>query len=146
MIILDSTVLIDILRDRSGTSRRALEARLDDETLAITRMTQFEIMRGCRDQRQWDRLARYLAAQHVVEAGTATWEHAARIYFDLKKKGRLVRSGIDCVIAQIAIEHERMLLHNDADFDLIATVRPLKHERIDVKAAQPAAAAKRKAP
>ena len=50
------------------------------------------------------------------------------------------------VIAQIAIEHERMLLHNDADFDLIATVRPLKHERIDVKAAQPAAAAKRKAP
>ena len=133
MIVLDSTVLIDILRDRTGQARRALELRVGGETLAITRMTQFEIMRGCRDRRQWDRLARYLAAQHTVEASEITWEEAARIVFDLKKRGKTIRSTIDCVIAQVVIEHERLLLHNDADFELIASVRPLKQERIDVK-------------
>ena len=133
MIVLDSAVLIDILRDRTGQARRALELRVGGETLAITRMTQFEIMRGCRDQRQWERLARYLAAQHTIEASEITWEEAARIVFDLKKRGKTIRSSIDCVIAQVAIEHERLLLHNDADFELIASIRPLKQERIDVK-------------
>jgi predicted nucleic acid-binding protein len=133
VILLDSTILIDVLRDRTGRARQALEDRLGDETLALTRMTQFEVMRGCRDQRQWDRLARYLGGHPVVETGDATWEEAARIDFELRKQGKTVRSGIDCVIAQIAIEHERMLLHNDADFELIATIRPLKHERMDIK-------------
>ena len=133
MIILDSTVLIDILRDKSGRARRVLEARLGQETLGLTRMTQFEIMRGCRDQRQWDRLGRYLGAQTFVEAGESTWENAARIVVDLRKAGRAVYSSMDCVIAQIAIENERLLLHNDADYEAIALVRPLRHERIDVK-------------
>ncbi len=134
MIILDSTVLIDVLRDKTGKARRVLDGRLGADSLAITRMTQFEIMRGCRDQRQWDRLARYLGAHTALEAGERTWEEAARIVFDLRKKGKTIRSSIDCVIAQIAMEHERMLLHNDADFVAIASVRPLKHEIIDVKA------------
>jgi predicted nucleic acid-binding protein len=134
VIILDSTVVIDALRDRTGRARKMLEARLGDESLALTRMTQFEIMRGCRDQRQWERLGRYLGAQHYLEASERTWEEAARIVFDLRKRGNTVRSTIDCVIAQIAIEHERLLLHNDADFEAIATVRPLRHERIDIKA------------
>lgn len=133
MIILDSTVLIDVLRDRTGVARKTLEARLGGESLALTRMTQFEIMRGCRDQRQWDRLSRYLGAQIFLEASERTWDDAARIVFDLRKKGRTIRSTIDCVIAQIAIEHERLLLHNDADYATIATVCALKHERIDIK-------------
>jgi predicted nucleic acid-binding protein len=133
VIILDSTVLIDVLRDKTGRARVALEGHLSEETLGLTRMTQFEVMRGCKDHRQWDRLARYLGAHTFVEAGERTWEEAARIIFDLRKKGKTVRSSIDCVIAQIAIEQERMLLHNDADFETIAIVRPLKHRRIDIK-------------
>ena len=33
---------------------------------------------------------------------------------------------IDCLIAQTAIEHDLLLLHNDRDFDRIAGVTPLK--------------------
>ena len=59
------------------------------------------------------------------------WDCAARIYFDLKQMGRTIRSTLDCCIAQLCLEHEAMLLHNDRDFDAIATVRPLKHLRLD---------------
>ena len=133
MIVLDSTVLIDVLRDKSGHARRTLESRIGQESLALTRMSQFEILRGCRDQRQWDRLCRYLGAHTFLEASARTWEDAARIAYDLRKIGRSLTSTIDCVIAQIAIEHERLLLHNDTDFEAVALVRPLRHERIDVK-------------
>ncbi len=134
MIVLDSTVLIDVLRDRTGGARRRVDAKIGTDTIAITRMTQFEVMRGCRDQRQWERLGRHLEAHHILETTDRTWEEAARIAFDLRKRGLAVRSGIDCVIAQVVIENERMMLHNDSDFETIARVRPLKQERFDAKA------------
>jgi predicted nucleic acid-binding protein len=64
-----------------------------------------------------------------------SWEQAARINFELKRKGQIVRSNADCLIAQIALENGVELIHNDRDFDLIATIRPLKHLRLDLKAA-----------
>jgi hypothetical protein len=73
----------------------------------------------------------------VAEASEQTREEAARITFDLRRKGRVIRSGIDCLIAQAVMEHERLLLHSEANFELIATVRPLRHERLDITAATP---------
>ena len=35
-------------------------------------------------------------------------------------------SSVDCLIAQIAIEHGLYLLHNDSDYDRIAQISPLK--------------------
>lgn len=134
MIVLDSTVLIDLLRDRTGKARAHLDARIGAQAIAFTRMTQFEVMRACRDQRQWERMGRYFDAHPFLEAGNQTWHGAARIVFDLKRKGKTISSTIDCVIAQIVIENERLILHNDADFEAIATIRPLRQERIDIKA------------
>jgi len=37
-----------------------------------------------------------------------------------------VRSAADCLIAQIALENDLALLHNDRDFEAIRKVRPLK--------------------
>jgi predicted nucleic acid-binding protein len=51
---------------------------------------------------------------------------AARIYFDCRKKGITINSTVDCLIAQTAIENDLTLLHNDADFDRIQRVAPLK--------------------
>jgi len=44
----------------------------------------------------------------------------------MPKKGLTVRSTVDLLIAQTAIEHNAILLHNDRDFEAIATVSPLK--------------------
>ena len=45
---------------------------------------------------------------------------AAKLYFDLRKKGVTIRKSTDCLIAQIAIENNVLLVHLDSDFELIA--------------------------
>jgi predicted nucleic acid-binding protein len=53
-----------------------------------------------------------------------SYEHAAKIFFDLRRKGTTVRGTIDVLIALTAIEHNLILLHNDRDFDAIAKFTP----------------------
>ena len=134
MKVVDSTVLIDVLRDRTGKCRKRLEHHLGDAQLGLTPFTHFEIMKGCKDARQWDRLARHLAAHNLLSPSERTWESGARIAFDARKKGLTIRSSIDCLIAQIVIEHDRLLLHKDRDFEAIASIRPLKQQWVDVTA------------
>ena len=43
-----------------------------------------------------------------------------------RKKGLTIRSTIDCLIAQIAIEHDLLLLQNDKDFVHMASIVELK--------------------
>ena len=42
----------------------------------------------------------------------------------------IVVDTIECCIAQIAMEHDVLLLHRDRDFETIASVRRLRHERL----------------
>jgi len=51
---------------------------------------------------------------------------AARIYFNCQKQGITIRSTIDCLIAQTALEHDLFLLHNDNDFTVMTAVINLK--------------------
>lgn len=131
-MILDSTVLVDVLRDKSGRASAKLKQALGGNDYALTRWTQVELLRGAVDEGQWERLSIHLQGEDYVEASHETWAAAARIYLDLKRKGKTVRSLIDCCIAQLALEHDRTLLHNDRDFETIATVRRLRHRRVSL--------------
>ncbi|MDF2529848.1 MAG: PilT protein domain protein, partial [Gammaproteobacteria bacterium] len=50
------------------------------------------------------------------------YQLAAEHYFKCRKKGLTIRSTIDCLIAQIAIENDLLLLHNDRDFVSMAGI------------------------
>jgi predicted nucleic acid-binding protein len=126
VMIVDTSVWVDVLRDVSGRERAALEEVLGDEELALTRFTQLELLQGARDEREWGLLDSVLATQTFVEARESTWPEAARIYFDLRRSGKTVRSPIDCCIAQLAIENGALILHRDRDFVVIADMRPLR--------------------
>jgi predicted nucleic acid-binding protein len=52
----------------------------------------------------------------------ASYESAARLYFLCRKKGITIRSTIDFLIAQTAIENNLVLMHNDEDFNTMAKV------------------------
>jgi predicted nucleic acid-binding protein len=58
--------------------------------------------------------------------GIETYLHAARIYRDCRKKGKTIRSTIDCIIAAVCIEYDLVLLHKDHDFDLIQASTSLR--------------------
>ncbi len=48
----------------------------------------------------------------------------ASLYARCRRAGVTPRSTIDCLLAQIAIEHNLLLLHSDRDFPRIAAVVP----------------------
>lgn len=109
-----------------------LEGALGGGDVVLTRFTQLELLQGSRDEREWRLLAEHLEGQEYVEMTPRTWPDAARIYFDLRRDGTTIRSPIDCCIAQLAIEYDGELLHRDRDFEVIATVRRLRHRRLDL--------------
>jgi len=131
MVLVDSSVWVDVLRDRTGTRAARLRALVDRRDIVLSRITQMELLQGARTAKEWDLLDRYLATQQFLEPTPDTWRNAARIFFDLRRKGLTVRSGLDCCIAQIAIENEVLLVHRDRDFETIATLRPLHQVRLE---------------
>jgi predicted nucleic acid-binding protein len=130
VVIVDTSVWIDVLRDGSGRERDALRAAVGDGDLVLTRFTQMELLQGARNEREWGLLSQHLETQTYAEAQSSTWPDAARTYFDLRRTGQTVRSPIDCCIAQIAIDHGFLLLHRDRDFEIISAMRPLREMRL----------------
>jgi len=129
MILVDTSALLPFLAGRSTraseTVARALSEGLE---IALTPIVVQEILQGARDEPEWRRLRRYLQTQTILSPRNPMATHiaAARIYYDCRRRGLTVRSTLDCVVAQIAIEHGVPLLHDDRDHDAIARVRALK--------------------
>ena len=94
--------------------------------MVLTRFNQLELLQGARDESEWSVLAVYLEHQDYLEAEADTWRNAARIYFDLRRRGHTIRSPIDCCIAELARQHDALLVHRDRDFVAIAEIRPVR--------------------
>lgn len=127
MFLIDTSVWIDFLR-RS----RTLPALWLDEILArgypfgITSDVYQEILQGADSEESLERLETYFGTQvfyeplDPIESAAA----AARLYFRCRRAGVTIRSTLDCRIAQVAIEHDLLLVHDDRDFELMAGVVP----------------------
>jgi len=133
MILVDTSVWIEVLRDKIGKIVRTFRERVDIENCVFCRFTQLELLQGSKDEMEWKRLDDYLSTQFYLEATEKTWREAARISFELRRKGITLSSPVDCCIAQIAIESKVLLLHMDEDFERIARIRPLAIERFPSK-------------
>jgi predicted nucleic acid-binding protein len=129
MLLIDTSVWIGVFRDRSGQVRQQLETLIADREVLLTRFTQLELLQGSLNEQEWDLLSTYLETQDYIELTVESWQAAARIYFELRRQGLTVRSPIDCCIAQVALENNLLLIHNDRDFETIAQVRSLQHLR-----------------
>jgi predicted nucleic acid-binding protein len=128
MILVDTSVWVEVLKDTSGKVVQAFKARVSDEICALTRFTQLELLQGAKNEAEWLQLDEYLSTQYYLEASERTWRDAARIYFELRRKGVTVNSPVDCCIGQLAMESKALLLHRDKDFERIAKIRPLLSE------------------
>ena len=133
MILVDTSVWIEVLRDKTGKTVRAFRERIGIENCIFCRFTQLELLQGSKDEMEWKRLDDYLSTQFYLEATEKTWREAARIFFELRRKEITLSSPVDCCIAQIAIESKVLLLHRDEDFERIARIRPLAIERFPLK-------------
>jgi predicted nucleic acid-binding protein len=133
-MLIDTSVLVALFRDRSGAVASGLRELLDGRAFYLTRFTQMELLQGARDNKEWLKLSDYLGDQDYLEMDEEGWANAARLYYDLRRQGLTVRSVIDCCIAGIALRHGVTLLHSDCDFLAIAKLRALKHLQFDAPA------------
>ncbi len=129
MILVDTSALLPYLKGADTAASSLLERLIFEEVeIALTSEIVQEVLQGSRDEREWRTLRRYLVSQRVLHPADPLQSHveAARIYYECRRRGLTVRSTLDCVVAQTALEYEIALLHDDRDYEAIRQVRPLK--------------------
>jgi predicted nucleic acid-binding protein len=127
MILVDTSVWIDFIRGQSTEGVKRLRVALDRGIVAaLTPFIFQEILQGADSEASFREMREFFGSQAflVPRDSLASHAEAARLYFECRRKGITARSTIDCLIAQIAIEHGVALLHDDRDFDGIARVAP----------------------
>ena len=129
MILADTSVLIDFLAGKETESGQRLKTILQQGIpFGISSFIYQEVLQGAKSEKEYRLLKKYLETQlfYHPKDPVESFAKAAKIYFDCRRKGVTIRSTIDCIIAQTAIEHDLFLLHNDSDYDAMASVIPLK--------------------
>ena len=129
MILVDTSVLIDFFKGIKNESVSCLKNVIKQQIpFGITSIVYQEILQGTNTRKEYTLLKEYLNCQRFFHPKDpiSTYEKAAMIYFSCRKKGITVRSTIDCLIAQVAIEHDAFLLQNDKDFEYMAPLVGLK--------------------
>ena len=123
MLLVDTSVLIDFLKGYTNARTLVFDEILTrDIPFGFSPYTLQEVLQGARNEKEYQQLHDYLFTLTIyfLPEEKTTYEKAARLYFNLRRKGITPRSTIDVLIALTAMENELMLLHNDRDFDLMA--------------------------
>ena len=140
MYLVDTSVWVDYIRGRDRFHVRFLRDLLSNPlAVSITPLICMEILQGARDPASYDRLHSYFGGQRFVDFDRPLDGHAAaaRLYLDCRRRGVTVRSSLDCLIAQCAIESDLTLFHHDRDFRNIASVVPSLKEKNFLDSVEP---------
>lgn len=127
--IFDTSVWINFSKGIENPQTLKLEDYLTNypKQVYITPTIIQEFLMGLRLETDF---VKYQFQFYYLNSFKSDWENisiaAAKLYFDLRKKGITVRKSTDCLIAQIAIENNVLLVHLDSEFELIANNSSLR--------------------
>ncbi|MEO7726089.1 MAG: PIN domain-containing protein [Burkholderiales bacterium] len=125
MLLVDTSVWIDFLAPRSTRAADYFREQLDTrQSFALTEFIYLEVLQGIREPAAVRKVGAYLRAQTILfpRHGLRTYEATADLYRRCRAAGITVRSTVDCLIAQLALEHNATLLHSDRDYERISRV------------------------
>ena len=128
MILVDTSVLVDYFRGNENPPVLLFGQVLDRFIpFGICNFVYQELLQGARSHAELEKLDAYLETLRFFELryGRESFRDAATLNLVCRSRGVTVRSTIDLLIAQIAIENDLYLLHNDSDFDNIRSVLPV---------------------
>ncbi len=132
MILVDSSVWIDLFREKSDPRTDFLIGRLGTRDVAIPDLVLTEVLQGFTRRKDFDKARRLFEAFPLVDtAGASVVVRAAENYRLLKTKGVTIRSTIDTLIATRCLLDGHALLYSDRDFDPFV-------EHLGLRAALPA--------
>jgi predicted nucleic acid-binding protein len=128
LYLIDSSAWIPALRRRPDPQLRPrIDALIATNEAATTGMVRIELLRGARDQEQFVELRFMLSTLRQLPTTEAACTEAGRIGQQLRSVGRPVPTP-DILIATIALIHDAVLVHRDADYETIAQHTPLRTE------------------
>ena len=132
MYLVDTSVWVDYIQGRETPVVQYLDSLLDNPlSYGINDHIYMEILQGAKDQNGFDKLKRYFSGQYFYRFSEPQESHAkaAQLYLSCRQQGITVRSSIDCLIAQTAIEYDLVLLHHDNDYkNMHSVVSDLKQK------------------
>ncbi len=117
MIVVDSSVWIDIFTGLSTPEVECLDGLLGETPLAIGDVILMEVLQGFRHERDMAKARQLFRSLTLLPllAGSNAWK-AAENDRQLRSKGITVRKTIDGIIATACIEANLPLLFSDRDF------------------------------
>ncbi len=128
--LLDTSAWVLALRRQpSGAAIDRIDGLLEMDLVGVTPPVRTELLSGTKTDAEYSRLSERLDALVEFPVDDVVWQTAARLGFDLRRKGVTIPH-IDLLIAAVAIAAEALLIHADGDFDLIAEHADLRAESL----------------
>jgi predicted nucleic acid-binding protein len=128
LILIDASAFIEFL-NRTGSREDILieQLILNNEDIVLADITLTEILQGIKTDREYREVKASLLTFPILSLKSPdSYIAAADLFRKCRKTGLTIISTVDLLIAQIALEHNATLLHNDRDFDAIAQVCDIK--------------------
>ena len=96
----------------------------EEKHFCINEFIYQEILQGSKDEKEFAVLKSYLinVPLYSLKRGIQSFENAALLNFRCRRKGVTIRSTVDLLIAETAIENNIPLLHDDDDFANMARI------------------------
>ncbi|MEX0904963.1 MAG: PIN domain nuclease [Balneolaceae bacterium] len=127
MILVDTSVWIDYFNGIENKQTENLDRILSEQSVLVGDIILTEILQGFDSDKEFRLTKQALDPLDCVHLGGKSLAiKAASNFRFLRSKGVTIRKTADMLIGSWCIEHEVELLHNDKDFDQIATRLPLQ--------------------
>ena len=127
MILVDSSVWIDYFNGKRSWQTDLLDHMLSNVPIIIGDLILTEVLQGFKSDKDYKAAKNYLSELPFRQMGGYNVAvQSAQNYRKLRKIGVTVRKTIDIIIATFCIIEGLTLLHDDRDFDPIASHFPLK--------------------
>lgn len=127
-ILVDTSVWVDFFNGINSPGTGSLQEMLEaEDPICISDVILAETLQGFRNNDEFESVKTHLLHFPIYSLQSPEgYIRAAQLYRTCRKKGVTIRKTIDCLIAQIALDHGLILLHQDNDFDKIASVSGLR--------------------
>ena len=130
MIIVDTSVWIEFLEGGNHWTKERLKEKIANrESVAYTEMILLEILTGLELREDREKVEKNFQTNVLLSSKRSTTMLAAEIYQEMRRKGKTIRSIVDCMISAVAIETGATILHKDRDFDYISEYYPVVTEK-----------------
>jgi predicted nucleic acid-binding protein len=118
VIVVDTSVWVDFLRDVPSPEAELLDRILPERRIVVGDLILCEVLMGVPNERQATRTEELLRDFLILPmTNDLLASQAGRHFRTLRAKGVTVRKTIDLLIGTFCLHHGHQLLHRDRDFD-----------------------------